>query len=347
MRARFPFGAILLIGLIHPHVALAVAPTATITSVTPSPACVNENIVFKGTSNPACKTYSWNFGDGSPPVQGATATHAFSGPKTYTVTFKATNAAGETGTATVSVPVIGGPISKDDASAFWFCSSGDRPSAPNLRAATDQPANTTYFWAVTAGSDKLNLLSTTGTPVACQGLAASVASNDVTVTLLYQLQGKQCPATIQLTVATPKTMSLVAQVPPSFIAYPQNVGPNTINFYGFYGQVRQYLVKDQFGKAMPNVNVNEKWDNLNPATMNPIQAGNQITDANGQWPDRFAYQNYQPAGLVLRSPQSAPIGTMRQRLWVGSTGAGSGCLLVTYDQTQWRTNGVTNFVAAP
>ncbi len=50
-------------------------------------------------------TYSWNFGDGSSPVSGATPSHTYSTPGTYTITLSATDKVGETGTTSASVTV--------------------------------------------------------------------------------------------------------------------------------------------------------------------------------------------------------------------------------------------------
>jgi PKD repeat protein len=48
-------------------------------------------------------SYSWNFGDGTPAVSGATAPHTYADPGTYTVTLTVTDNSGATATATTTV----------------------------------------------------------------------------------------------------------------------------------------------------------------------------------------------------------------------------------------------------
>ncbi len=70
---------------------------------------VGETVAFDGTAssdNTEIESYEWDFdGDGSYDATGATPTHAFSSPGTYTVTLRVTDAAGNTDTATVTITV--------------------------------------------------------------------------------------------------------------------------------------------------------------------------------------------------------------------------------------------------
>ncbi len=83
-----------------------VAPTPTITSAAAGPAA---NVFsFAGsatdpsTADQATLKYSWDFGDGTG-ATGASASHTYAKPGTYTVTFAATDKDGGSGTATTSV----------------------------------------------------------------------------------------------------------------------------------------------------------------------------------------------------------------------------------------------------
>src|SRR4029077_9665480 len=56
--------------------------------------CVGDVVAFAGNSVPACMTYTWNWGDGTPNSNGMTANHTFTRPSAFTVRFTATPAGG-------------------------------------------------------------------------------------------------------------------------------------------------------------------------------------------------------------------------------------------------------------
>lgn len=88
-------------------VAAAVAlPTASIsTSATSGVAPLTVSFSGAASSDPsgALQSYEWNFGDGSAPVSGATASYSYTAAGTYSATLKVTNGAGMTDTRAVTI----------------------------------------------------------------------------------------------------------------------------------------------------------------------------------------------------------------------------------------------------
>lgn len=78
-----------------------------VASVNPSngPAPLNVTLSAAGSSDPDGDplTYSWNFGDGTPNAAGASVTHQYPNPGSYTATLTASDGRGGTGTDTVVV----------------------------------------------------------------------------------------------------------------------------------------------------------------------------------------------------------------------------------------------------
>nr|NIP61106.1 PKD domain-containing protein [Gemmatimonadota bacterium]NIR81491.1 PKD domain-containing protein [Gemmatimonadota bacterium]NIT90338.1 PKD domain-containing protein [Gemmatimonadota bacterium]NIU34163.1 PKD domain-containing protein [Gemmatimonadota bacterium]NIU38314.1 PKD domain-containing protein [Gemmatimonadota bacterium] len=86
------------------------APTAEITA--PADGSVfqeGESVAFDGSGSSdadgSIVSHLWDFGDGSAPVAGATATHAYPSAGTYTVTLTVEDDGGATGTATITITV--------------------------------------------------------------------------------------------------------------------------------------------------------------------------------------------------------------------------------------------------
>ena len=84
------------------------APTAAF-NVSPPAAKTSDTVTFDGSpsSDPegALASHTWDFGDGSPPATGPTATHAYAKEGTYTVTLTVADALGATSTATYALRV--------------------------------------------------------------------------------------------------------------------------------------------------------------------------------------------------------------------------------------------------
>jgi len=70
-------------------------------------------VYFRGTgSDPQGQplTFTWNFGDGTPELNGVSVTHNYQNSGTYTATLRATNPQGQFGTSTITVSVNAAPV---------------------------------------------------------------------------------------------------------------------------------------------------------------------------------------------------------------------------------------------
>jgi PKD repeat protein len=99
-----------------------------------------------GSSDPQAQalTYSWNFGDNTTPVTGASPTHAYTAAGAYTVSLTVTDTGGLTGTATSKATVLapptanaGGPYSGTSGTAINFSGAG---------SSDPQGQTLTYAW---------------------------------------------------------------------------------------------------------------------------------------------------------------------------------------------------------
>jgi PKD repeat protein len=92
---------------------LSAPPTASFTFLPPTPD-VNQTVTFDASASEVAPSsgrtivsYAWNFGDGTIGT-GQRTTHAYSVANTYTVILTVTDSAGQTNTATRTVPVASG-----------------------------------------------------------------------------------------------------------------------------------------------------------------------------------------------------------------------------------------------
>jgi len=76
-------------------------------TIVPNPAAVDEVVTVDASTtfggNPV--TYTWDFGDTSPPIDGKTMTHSYTEAGTYTITLTVTDAAGGVGESSQDVTV--------------------------------------------------------------------------------------------------------------------------------------------------------------------------------------------------------------------------------------------------
>jgi hypothetical protein len=74
------------------------APADTISATVPATGAAGQSLTFTASGNAPLRSitdYSWDFGDGSAPVSGASVQHSYSAPGTYTVTVTETDSWGD------------------------------------------------------------------------------------------------------------------------------------------------------------------------------------------------------------------------------------------------------------
>ncbi len=158
-----------------------VPPTANIGS-SGSSGIVPFAVTFDGSassdSDGSITGYSWDFGDGSPVATGATASHTYATPGTYTATLTVTDDDGATGTATTTVTALPVPNQPPVASAAVQSIAGSIPLLVNLSAAGSTDADgtiTDYAWDFGNG--------TTGNGAIVQATYTEAGSYVATVTV--------------------------------------------------------------------------------------------------------------------------------------------------------------------
>ncbi len=131
------------------------APIASF-SASPNAVAPNQTVTFNaGASSPAetIVNYSWNWGDGSPAVSGATATHSFPLFGSYLVTLTVTDSQGYTATSTTTVNVnLGNQAPLANAGGVYEINIGD-PLVLNGAGSTDAniaagDSITNYQWFI-------------------------------------------------------------------------------------------------------------------------------------------------------------------------------------------------------
>lgn len=129
------------------NVTTTLPPGQTMVNFTFSPSApgVNQDVFFNAsTSTVSGATYTWDFGDGGT-ATGVTPTHRFTRAATYTVTLRASNTAGQSGSVSRTVTVSA--TSPQVTASFTFS-----PTAPGINqdiffdASASMPANGTYTW---------------------------------------------------------------------------------------------------------------------------------------------------------------------------------------------------------
>ena len=150
-------------------------PGAPALTATPAgTASAGEPVAFHATATDSWSanlTFTWNFGDGSPEITGSEVTHVFANPGTYTVTLRASDAAGNAATATLTVtvgPTLGGRGQGPDQDRDTILDAADNcPTVPN----TDQ--------ADADGDGIGDACDTSNTPVALKSVAVRVIRGEV------------------------------------------------------------------------------------------------------------------------------------------------------------------------
>ena len=175
-----------------------VAPTAAFTS-----SASNRAVSVDGTgssdSDGTVASYSWDFGDGSPAVSGATPSHTYASDGSFTITLTVTDNQGGTGSVTHSVTVA---ANKAPTAAFT-------QSCTNLACAFDGSGSTdsdgtiaSYRWDFGDGT-------TPGTGAKPSHTFAAGGTYNVTLTVTDN-QGATGSSTVTVTVAAPANQKPVA-----------------------------------------------------------------------------------------------------------------------------------------
>jgi PKD repeat protein len=134
------------------NVTAALPPTAAQFIFSPATPGVNQPVIFTAVTAAAVGfTFTWDFGDGSPPGSGASVTHTFARAGTYNVGLRVTNGGGQT--ATSARTVTASATSPQVIASFTFS-----PTQPGLNqdvffnAIASMPSSGTFAWSFGDGS---------------------------------------------------------------------------------------------------------------------------------------------------------------------------------------------------
>lgn len=202
----------------------------------------------------------------------------------------------------------------------------------------DEIIPVSYDWSIVSGQTKVQFISDTDKSfVLCEGLSGSAPNQkDVKIQVTTSLHGHTCTETIDIAILQPSSITLVSSQAPTQIVTPTN--PNDAG-YGFQGQTRTYELRDQNGRPMPRVAMNEIWDQRRPSpgsTWNgPTNSNWSLSGADGRQIDYFRMNGMPPNPNIVV--------TLRQRLWAGSGISGQGCGPLIFPNVQYTLQGAIGF----
>jgi PKD repeat protein len=203
-------------GTITEPVTVDTAPTATFTDG-PNPSTANSSVSFNGSGSAASAggsivDYSWNFGDGTTQDTGTTssASHAYSGPGTYTVTLTVTDDLGLTTSVSHQVTVDAPPAASFAVSANPAV-TGSTVGFDAASSSDSVGTITGYSWSFGDGATSTG--QTTGHEYSVPGTYTIVltVTNDA---------GQTNTATRTLTVYSPPAASFSASPDPATAGSP-------------------------------------------------------------------------------------------------------------------------------
>ena len=183
-----------------------------------------------------------------------------------TVTYQAISADGPEGTitgsgsTTVPIYVIGGPITGDTDEYFYYQVTLN--SVASLNVVTAQPAGTTYAWSISGPAiycDGYGVANTpTGPTAQYRGaLPGSKQPGDVTANVTYSLNG--------VSVKSSPDWKITTHLPAIFVPLtdgttgPTKLLPPDPDSYGFDGQKLHFQVLDGVGQPVQNGFWDETW----------------------------------------------------------------------------------------
>jgi hypothetical protein len=168
--------------------------------------------------------------------------------------------------------------------------AGDVTTHPPLHSiqltGTGNPSGGTFSWSVLSGAGKVSLSNTSSDTATVNSLAESSVPDDVTIELVYVVNGRGNDATHQLTVQKPTFMGFINVLPGSD-------GPNTCSNNPVTGQPRAgwrksitWQLQDRWHQPMPSIPTYDTLAPNNPNDCDLVLSGTPPgtdTAAGGIW----------------------------------------------------------------
>ncbi len=249
----------------------------------PQSGCVNQSITFQNSTSPGfdnyCNStalYTWNFGDGSPPViigNTSSQTHSYSVPGNYQITLSVQNYCGsDTIKKNICInPLPNAKFTYDDS---VFCAPST-VNFTNLSVVTNVCGSTNYTWSITCYNDSCNA-------PACGGYSFINGTNshsenpviNFTQPGKYNIKltasnGCNPAATYNKTIRVKSKPNVNMSTLPSFICEGSSITP-TITFKNCYGDNISFLWNLPGGNITTSTSQNPGTITYNTAGTYPV-----------------------------------------------------------------------------